>query len=114
MTEKIAVVGSGVMGQGIAYTAAVGGFRVKLHDIRQEAIDRALRMIEQDLQQGIKRGKLSRQEADAAMARIQTSDNLEETAGDADLVIEAALEIMELKIGPGDTGIRRRRTEAIG
>ncbi|GAX90159.1 3-hydroxyacyl-CoA dehydrogenase [Effusibacillus lacus] len=96
--QTIAVVGSGVMGQGIAYAAAVGGFQVALHDVKQEALERARQAIERDLQEGVKRGKLSQADAEAALGRIRLSDTLAEAARDADLVIEAVLELMDLKV----------------
>ncbi|MFC4770271.1 3-hydroxyacyl-CoA dehydrogenase [Effusibacillus consociatus] len=96
--QKITVIGSGVMGQGIAYAAAVGGFQVTLHDVKQDAMERALKSIAHDLQKGIEKGKLIQEEADAALKRIRLSDNLAAAAMDADLVIEAVLELMDLKI----------------
>nr|WP_255210119.1 3-hydroxyacyl-CoA dehydrogenase [Parageobacillus thermoglucosidasius] len=95
---KIAVIGSGVMGQGIAYVAAVGGFQVTLHDIKREAMARALQSIQRDLEEGVRRGKLVQEEADAALRRIRLSESLTDAVKDADLVIEAVLELMDLKI----------------
>ncbi|WP_404828962.1 3-hydroxyacyl-CoA dehydrogenase [Effusibacillus dendaii] len=97
--QKITVIGTGVMGRGIAYAAAVGGFQVTVHDVKQEAMDRALETIRADLDSGVTRGKLTQEAADAALQRIKTSGDLRDAAKDADLVIEAVLEIMDLKMG---------------
>jgi NADPH-dependent 2,4-dienoyl-CoA reductase/sulfur reductase-like enzyme len=53
--STVAVIGSGLMGRGIAYVAAVGGFRTTLHDVSAEALGRALAQIRRDLDQGIER-----------------------------------------------------------
>ncbi|WP_018133077.1 3-hydroxyacyl-CoA dehydrogenase [Effusibacillus pohliae] len=96
--KRIAVIGAGVMGQGIAYAAAVGGFRVTLHDVKQSAMERAYQQIQRDVQAGMQRGKLTQAEADAALARIELSETLADAARGADLVIEAVLELMDLKV----------------
>ena len=66
--DTIAVIGSGIMGRGIAYAAAVGGFRTILHDVSADALERALTTIRRDLDEGIKRGKLTTADAAAALA----------------------------------------------
>jgi 3-hydroxybutyryl-CoA dehydrogenase len=86
------------MGQGITYAAAVSGFQVTLQDIKQEALEGALQSIRKNLSQGIERGKLTEAEAEAALARIQVTEDIAEAAKDADLVIEAVLELIDLKI----------------
>lgn len=94
---KITVVGSGVMGQGIAYAVVVGGFQVTLYDVKREATERALETIQNDLQKGVEKGKLTQEEADASLGRVKLSASLTDAAKDADLVIEAVLEVMDLK-----------------
>src|SRR5881394_2716866 len=64
--ETIAVIGSGIMGRGIAHAAAVGGFRAVLHAVAAEALDRALAHIRRDLDEGVARGKLAAADAAAA------------------------------------------------
>jgi 3-hydroxybutyryl-CoA dehydrogenase len=91
-----AVVGSGVMGNGIAHTLALGGFGVALIDSDPKALERALAMIEHNLNTGVERGKLSREQAKAARSRLVTSTKLA-AAAQADLVIEAVPEEMALK-----------------
>lgn len=96
--KKIAVIGAGTMGRGIAHVAAVGGFDVSLQDIAEEQLKRALETIEANLKKAVERGKLTEDGAEAALARISVTTDMEEAAQDADLVIEAVFEIMELKI----------------
>lgn len=96
--KKIAVIGAGTMGRGIAHVAAVGGFDVSLQDIAEEQLKRALETIEANLKKAVEKGKLTEDGAEAALARISVTTDMEEAAQDADLVIEAVFEIMELKI----------------
>lgn len=96
--KKIAVIGAGTMGRGIAHVAAVGGYDVMLQDISEEQLKNALVSIEKNLEKAVQLGKLAADEAKQALARIRVSTHLEEAAKDADLVIEAVLELMDLKI----------------
>lgn len=95
--ENILVVGSGIMGRGIAYAAAVGGFRVTVHDVAEQALATAAEQIQQDLTTGVQRGKLSDAEALRAKELITYSSSLAQAAGDIDLVIEAVPEDMRIK-----------------
>ena len=65
--ETIAVIGSGIMGRGIAHAAAVGGFRAILHDVSAEALDRAAAHIRRDLDEGVTRGKITAAHAARAL-----------------------------------------------
>lgn len=96
--EKLTVVGSGVMGRGIAYVAALGGFHVFLHDVNQENLDKAKLYIEKEMMKSADRGYLNREKAVAALKNIEYTNNLENAAGNTDVVIEAVFELMELKI----------------
>lgn len=96
--EKLTVVGSGVMGRGIAYVAALGGFHVFLHDVNQENLDKAKLYIEKEMMKSADRGYLNRETAAAALKNIEYTNNLENAAGNTDVVIEAVFELMELKI----------------
>ena len=69
--ETIAVIGSGIMGRGIAYAATRGGFRTILHDVSADALERALTTIRRDLDEGIVRGKLTAADAAGALARLK-------------------------------------------
>jgi len=96
--DTVAVIGSGLMGRGIAYAAAVGGYRTLLHDASPEALDRALGQIEEDLDDGVARGKVAAGEAEAARGRVSPTASLDEAARAADFVIEAVPEQMALKL----------------
>jgi len=96
-TETLAVIGSGLMGRGIAHAAAVGGFVTLLHDVSAEALARALAQIERDLEEGVKRGKLAPQQATETLSRIRPAQDLEAAAGRAAFVIEAVPEDIGLK-----------------
>jgi 3-hydroxybutyryl-CoA dehydrogenase len=96
--ESVAVVGSGLMGRGIAYAAARGGFRTALHDVSARALEEALAQIRRDLDEGVARGKLTAEEAAAAFARIDPEQELEAALATAGFVIEAVPEDMNLKM----------------
>ncbi len=96
--KKIAVIGAGTMGRGIAHVAAAGGFEVSLQDISEEQLKQALVSIEKNMKKAVEIGKMAADEVEKALARITTTTSLEEAAKEADLVIEAVLELMDLKI----------------
>jgi 3-hydroxybutyryl-CoA dehydrogenase len=100
MTEikTIAVIGAGIMGRGIAHVAALGGFRTILEDILPASLRRAETEIRVNLDKAVELGKLDQAAADAAHARIQYAESVDEAAREADLVIEAVPEEMESKI----------------
>lgn len=95
--EKIAVTGSGIMGRGIVHVSATGGFQVVMHDISDEILQKALKIIEGNLQKGVDRGKVTPQDKKAALSRIKLTTDLKEAVCDADLVIEAVPEDLALK-----------------
>ncbi|MCA1815887.1 MAG: 3-hydroxyacyl-CoA dehydrogenase family protein [Acidobacteria bacterium] len=92
----IAVVGAGTMGHGIAQVAAMAGYRVVMRDVDREALARGVRAIESNLDKGIRLGKVTEDERDAALQRLRGATSLEEAA-DADLFVEAVPERMGLK-----------------
>jgi 3-hydroxybutyryl-CoA dehydrogenase len=96
--ETVAVIGAGLMGRGIAYAAALGGFRTLLHDPNPKALDAALVQIGKDLDEGVTRGKVSAEARTAAGARVAAAVDLLPAASQADFVIEAAPEQMKLKL----------------
>ncbi|MFD0828786.1 3-hydroxyacyl-CoA dehydrogenase [Neobacillus sp. M.A.Huq-85] len=96
--EKLTVVGSGIMGRGIAYVAALGGFQVTLNDVSQENLDKAKLYLETEMTKSADKGFLTREQASDALQRIEYTTSLEEAAGDTDVVIEAVFELMELKV----------------
>jgi 3-hydroxybutyryl-CoA dehydrogenase len=95
--NTIAVIGAGTMGRGIAYVSALGGYQTVLEDIRREMLDEAMNWMRKAFDQGVERGKVSADDAKNALARVRTVGRVEDAA-DADLIIEAAPEDIELKI----------------
>jgi len=96
--DTIAVIGAGLMGRGIAHAAATGGYRTLLHDVSAEALDRALKQVVADLDEGVGRGKLASADAEAARKRLAAEADLDRAAAAADFVIEAVPEEMDLKL----------------
>lgn len=97
MIERVAVIGAGTMGHGIAHAALAAGYRVALADADRDALLSALQRIREAFEKGIERGKLDAPARDAALGRLMTHPALEDAARDADLVIEAVPERIELK-----------------
>ncbi len=93
----VGVIGAGQMGGGIAQVAAQSGYRVKLVDISEDALQRGLGAIDKNLARQVDKGKLSAEDKDAALGRIETATELS-FFSDADIVIEAASEDEEIKI----------------
>ena len=94
--EKIAVLGAGTMGAGIAQVAAQAGFDTLLYDIKQEFIDTGLGRIRAFLKGSRERGKLSAEQEQQIVGRLRSTTQLDECQG-SELVIEAAPEKLELK-----------------
>ncbi|WP_455931054.1 3-hydroxyacyl-CoA dehydrogenase family protein [Priestia aryabhattai] len=95
---KIAVIGSGVMGRGIAYAAALNGFSVALHDINNESLLVAKNYIKDELIKSEKKGYISISDVEKSMKNITYYSDMKSAVEDCALVIEAVLEIMEIKI----------------
>lgn len=95
--ETICVLGAGTMGHGIAQVSATAGYRVVMRDIKSEFVEKGLSKIKQNLDKGVEKGKVKAEERDSALARITITTDLAEAARDADLVIEAAPESLDLK-----------------
>ncbi|RJL01203.1 3-hydroxybutyryl-CoA dehydrogenase [Paracoccus aestuarii] len=89
--QSVGVIGAGQMGNGIAHVFAVAGYDVLLTDISREALDKALDLIDRNLERQVSRDKISAEDKAAAMARLKTTQTLSEL-GQTDLVIEAATE----------------------
>ena len=94
--QNIGVIGAGQMGNGIAQVAACAGFQVSMIDIKQEYLDRAMANIRKSLEKLVSKDRLSQSESSNALSRINFSTSMMEVS-DADLVIEAVPEILELK-----------------
>lgn len=96
--EIICVVGSGVMGKGIAYTSAVSGYKVYVNDINDEILEKAKNEIYSLLDSSLQKGYITEHEYNNAKDNIIFEKDLEKSAKDADLVIEAVLEKIDLKV----------------
>ena len=94
--ERIAVLGAGQMGNGIAQVAACAGYQVVMIDIKQDYLDNGLAAIENSLSRVVKKERMTQEQADQAISLISTSTE-KTSAADADLVVEAIPEIPELK-----------------
>ncbi len=95
--QKITVIGGGTMGNGIAHVAAQHGFFVTVVDVNQAALDRAMKTITSNLERQVKKELISASDMSEIQSRIGTNTSIEEGAADADLVIEAASERLEIK-----------------
>ncbi|AXF57846.1 3-hydroxyacyl-CoA dehydrogenase NAD-binding domain-containing protein [Salicibibacter kimchii] len=96
--QQMSVVGAGTMGRGIAYTAALSGFKVKLHDIDDSNLKQAEASIEELLQKSADKGFIDGDQAEAAKQQLNYENDLQEAVHDADVVIEAVLEEIPLKV----------------
>ena len=94
--RRIGVIGAGQMGSGIAHVCAVAGLDVRVVDVADEALSRAVALVEHNLGRQVARGKLAEADMQAALARISTGTDYA-AFGDCDLVIEAATENEEVK-----------------
>ncbi|MFH0069664.1 3-hydroxyacyl-CoA dehydrogenase family protein [Peribacillus sp. NPDC056705] len=98
MIKKITIIGSGVMGSGIAQSFAVSGYLVTINDIKEELLHHAQNRISENLSLLIEEGAMTDQEKQDALANITYSVDLEGAVRDADLIIEAIPEVIELKL----------------
>ena len=95
--KNITVLGSGVMGHGIAQVSATAGYNVVLRDIKQEFLDKAMEKIKWSLDKMVTKEKISKEEGDAIYSRITPIVDLSEAVKDAEMIIEVVPEIMDLK-----------------
>lgn len=95
--KKIAVIGAGLMGNGIAQVASQAGLEVKLRDIEDQYLQKAMGSIEKSLGRFVKGGKIVQEDVPGILSRIHPTTSLEEAAATADYVIEAVTENLELK-----------------
>ena len=95
--KKVAVIGSGAMGTGIAYVCAIKGYEVSIRDINEDLVKRGTGKLREMIATGVNRGKLTPKEAQETMKRIKGTTDIAEALKDADLVIEAVFEDMNLK-----------------
>jgi len=94
--QKVMVIGAGQMGSGIAQVCAQAGYDVKLNDMKQEFFERGLGVITKNLTRDVEKGRKTEDEKAAILGRISMSLDLQD-ASDVDIIIEAAVENMEVK-----------------
>ncbi|MFA7032607.1 MAG: 3-hydroxyacyl-CoA dehydrogenase NAD-binding domain-containing protein [Bacilli bacterium] len=95
--KKICVLGAGQMGSGIAQICAEAGYEVTMRDVEQRFIDNGMNNIKKNLARALEKGKITKETMEATLARIKPVLDMKEAAADADVVVEAVLEVMELK-----------------
>ncbi len=95
--RKIAVIGAGTMGAGIAQTCAAAGFQVAMRDIDQKFVDGGFRRVRDPLMKRVEKGKMTQAEVDALVSRIHGTVDLKEALSGAQFVIEAVFEKMDVK-----------------
>jgi 3-hydroxybutyryl-CoA dehydrogenase len=95
--KKVCVLGAGLMGNGIAQVCAQAGFQVTMRDIEQRFIDGGMKAISKNLSRDVEKGRRTQAEMDAIMGRIKPTLDLKEAAGDADVVVEVIIELMDVK-----------------
>jgi 3-hydroxybutyryl-CoA dehydrogenase len=95
--RRVTVLGAGTMGHGIAHVAALAGCQVVLYDVSDELAATGVEKIRGNLNTGIERGKVTAEDRDRALEAIRPSSDLVQAAGDADMVVEAVPEKIELK-----------------
>lgn len=94
--QKIMVIGAGQMGSGIAQVCAQAGYSVLLNDLKQEFVDRGLGVIKKNLNRQVEKERMSAQQMEEVLYKLAPSTELSD-AKDVDLIIEAAVENMEIK-----------------
>jgi len=96
--QNVAVLGAGIMGRGIAYASVLGGYATTLQDTSRDQLEKAANDIGAILEKGVATGKVADHDALEARRRLRTVTSLDDAARQADLVIEAVPERMELKV----------------
>jgi 3-hydroxybutyryl-CoA dehydrogenase len=96
--NKISVIGSGTMGNGIAHVFAQNGYEVSLIDVQQAALDKALATISKNFDRQVAKGSLTEEDKKASLGRIKSFTSLQDGTKHADLVIEAATENLQVKL----------------
>ncbi|CUB14217.1 putative 3-hydroxybutyryl-CoA dehydrogenase [Bacillus cereus] len=94
--QKIVVIGAGQMGSGIAQVCAMAGYDVKVQDLKQEQLDRGLAIITKNLARQVEKGRMKEEEKEATLNRLTITLDLD-CVKEADLIIEAAVEKMDIK-----------------
>lgn len=95
--HKICVVGAGQMGHQIAMLCALGGYQTALQDLKEEALSKAKSGLDMLMGQWVRKGKITEQQKEEAFGRLSFTADLKKAASDADYIIEAAVEKLEVK-----------------
>ena len=96
--QTVTIIGSGTMGNGICHVFAQNGFKVHMMDINQSALDKALVTISKNMDRQVSKATLSEADKAASLARITTFTEMSEAVKNADLIVEAATENIDLKV----------------
>jgi len=95
--KKVCVLGAGLMGSGITQVCAQAGFQVTMRDIEQRFIDGGMNTIRKNLSRDVEKGKRTQENMDSVLSRIKPTLDLKEAAGNADVVVEVVIEVMDVK-----------------
>ena len=95
--KKLAVIGAGAMGNGIAQVGLMAGYTVAMHDVEQRFVDRGVNTIKESLSKFVGKGKITAEQSDGMLKRLLPTTDLKAAVADADLVIEAVFEDLGLK-----------------
>ncbi len=95
--SRVAVMGAGLMGTGIAQVVATGGYTVLIRDIAADFLEKSKKKVEQRLKDSVAKGRLSEEEAKSVLDRMTFTEDLQRAVSDADFIIEAVPEDLELK-----------------
>ena len=96
--KKVCIIGSGTMGGGIAQVSAQAGYETTMVDMKQEFVDRGMKMIKASLAKFVEKEKIKQEEMNGALAKLRTSIDIRDAARDADYAIEAVFERAEVKL----------------
>ncbi len=95
--KKVCVLGAGIMGAGITQVLATAGYEVNMRDIEDRFVDKGLSTIKMNLDRAVSKGKMSADDAKAILGRVKGTTDMKEATDDVDLVIEAVIEVMDVK-----------------
>ncbi len=95
--KRIAVLGSGIMGHGIAQVSATAGYEVFMRDVEEPFLEKAVANVEKSLNRMVKAGKISQKELPLILSRVRTTTDLQKAVEEADLVVEAITENLDMK-----------------
>ena len=96
--KNIAVIGAGTMGNGIAHVFAQNGFNVQLIDLNEAQLEKAVATISKNLDRQVAKGSLTEEQKEQTLANLSTSNSIETGVANAELVVEAATENVDLKL----------------